>query len=123
MIGAFRHRSLARQALSLLKREREALLSGDVSAIAPISRKLSQVADNLLALPPTEDRTLGALLVEVRDAAERNRALVASSQKGFQAALRLYEEMTAVKKQFETYTGRGDKRDILSPRSTNDRRT
>lgn len=123
MIATFRHRRYARQALALLERERLALLTGDFPAMRQTSAALNRIGTALEGLATVRDPSLIHLLEQVRDAADRNGRIADASRRGLRTASRLRAEVGGSATNLGTYTGAGQRRDIVAPKTTRDRRT
>ncbi|SFR00620.1 hypothetical protein [Poseidonocella sedimentorum] len=89
---------------ALLKTERDALLSGNLDAIARITEEKTALIEALGAAEPEPEE-----LDEIRAKVRRNQDMLASSLKGIRAVAERMSELRRVRKEMTTYDANGQK--------------
>lgn len=87
-----------------LEREKEALLTGDLDAIAPLMEEKAELIAQLNALGATEDDALTGL----KDKAERNQVLLTGALEGIRRVSDRMKAMQSLRHSFDTYDQRGN---------------
>lgn len=91
-----------------LEREKTALLTGDLNAIAALMDEKSLLISHLNALGATEDRALDAL----KDKAERNQVLFGGALEGIRRVADRLSAMQSLRHSFDTYNKQGQRQTI-----------
>ncbi|MEM6587602.1 MAG: flagellar protein FlgN [Pseudomonadota bacterium] len=91
-----------------LEREKAALLTGDLDAIAPLMEEKSDLIAQLNALGATEDDVLTGL----KDKAERNQVLLSGALDGIRRVSERMQAMQSLRHSFDTYDQRGNRQTI-----------
>lgn len=123
MMPPLRHRQTANRLLSLLMRERTALLAGRLGDMNQISPSIGGLCDMLEKLPPTRDAQFLAQLEAIKSQATRNQMLAESCARGVRTVTRIQAEAATARKKLSTYTNTGARRDYVANATTRDRRT
>ncbi len=91
-----------------LEREKAALLTGDLDAIAPLMEEKSGLIAQLNALGATD----GNVLNDLKDKAERNQALLNGALEGIRRVSERIQVMQSLRHSFDTYDQRGNRQTI-----------
>ncbi|MEO0371878.1 MAG: flagellar protein FlgN [Pseudomonadota bacterium] len=91
-----------------LEREKAALLTGDLDAIAPLMEEKSDLIARLNALGATEDNKLSGL----KDKAERNQVLLNGALDGIRRVSERMALMQSLRHSFDTYDQSGNRQTI-----------
>lgn len=91
-----------------LEREKAALLTGDLDAIAPLMEEKSALITHLNALGATEDSALSGL----KDKAERNQVLLSGALDGIRRISERMQAMQTLRHSFDTYDQSGNRQTI-----------
>ena len=84
---------------ALLEREKSLLMKGEIEAVADQAPRKEALVEELRAAGPLSDGDLARL----REAANRNSALLEASREGFKAALARLREIRKAMLQLDTY--------------------
>lgn len=112
-----------KRVLSLLERQRVALLHGRFDELGRLAEELDQVSDTIAGMDAPDDAQVNALLLRLKEKSESALRLIQASRRGLVAARRIAEEASELRRTIKTYNDRGIPVDISMPRSGNDRRT
>lgn len=107
MLAGFRIKQTARTTLHLLEQERQALLSGNLSSLPPISAKLDRCARVLEGHKDGGDAELERLADKIRKMAARNQTLAEAARRGLKSAARLHNDALQGAARLQTYTPGG----------------
>ncbi|MEO0914599.1 MAG: hypothetical protein AAFY59_16730, partial [Pseudomonadota bacterium] len=103
--------------LKSLAQQRASLVSGRLDTLAPHTRLLQDVLSQIEGMGPTAGKTpdakLSTLLEACKSAAEENLALLEASQKGVKAAQDHVRSITEAVEQLSTYSGTGERRNLV----------
>ncbi|MEL7255063.1 MAG: flagellar protein FlgN [Pseudomonadota bacterium] len=91
-----------------LEREKAALLTGDLDAIAPLMDEKSDLIAQLNAMGATEDDALSTL----KDKAERNQVLLSGALDGIRRVSDRMQTMQQLRHSFDTYDQTGKRQTI-----------
>ena len=93
---------------SVLEREKEALLTGDLKLIEDLMTEKSDLIDKLNGLGATEAFELDVL----RNKADRNQVLLGGALDGIRRVSERISDMQKLRYSFDTYNSRGQKQTI-----------
>lgn len=102
----------------LIDEERTALRAGKLANVAELAEKKQQIADQLAGSDGLDADSLRLL----REAAERNRALLEAWTKGLMAARTRLGEVRRAVRHLDTYTSDGGRRDLIGAGTSVERR-
>ncbi|MHA3914343.1 hypothetical protein [Halovulum sp. GXIMD14793] len=116
------HRKL-QALLKQLKAERALLLQGRIAALTDLLPKLTALTSEIEALELVDDPRTMDLLTRVQTSAQRNQGLAEASLRGLEAAKRKLRQIDEAQAQLNTYTGAGQRREIVGSAPTREKRS
>lgn len=122
LLGTISPKRRAQAILDRLAEERALLIAGKLDQLGPINARLGSLLTEL-EQQQSADPKLILLLEQVRKSASQNKGLIEASIKGLDVAKKRLAEIQSSRTMLNTYTGLGQRKEIVSKTSTHEKRS